>query len=290
VLRAKKSQEPKCNVLITGVSTGIGFGAAKEFLDHGFRVFGSVRNKMDAERIKEDLGHNFTAVIFDVCDSEAINGAARQVEELLDGETLHGLVNSAGIAVSGPLMHIEPDEFSRQLEINVTGVLRVIQAFLPLMGAKIGFEGRPGRIVNVSSVSGRIAFPFIGPYTASKHALEALSDALRRELMLYNIDVVVIEPGNTDTPIWEKAKQRPDYRDTDYAGIINLLRESLIDQPKDALLDVKEVSRIIRLAVSLPDPKSRYLILKRKFMGWYLPRILPDRWLDRIIAKRLGMI
>ncbi len=278
------------NVLITGVSTGIGFGTAQEFLDHGFRVFGSVRHREDAVRLEAELGINFKPVIFDVRDLEAIRTAAAQIEQTLEGESLIGLVNNAGIAVSGPLMHIHPHEFAEQLDINVTGVLRVTQVFLPMLGATDGFKGNPGRIVNISSVSGKIAFPFIGPYTASKHALEALSDALRRELMIYNIDVIVIEPGNTDTPIWEKAKERPDYRDTEYAGIVRLLRESLIDESRQDKLAAREVGRIIRLAVTLPAPKARYLILKRKFMGWYLPRILPDRWLDRIIARRLGMI
>ncbi len=285
----KKYQSPAGNVLITGVSTGIGLGAALEFLEHGCRVFGSVRSKQDADRIKLELGENFTPLIFDVRDSNAIRKAAEIVKKSLMGETLDGLVNNAGISVSGPLMHIRAEEFSEQLDINVTGVLRVTQAFLPLLGAKAGFGGRPGRIVNIGSVSGKIVFPFIGPYTASKHALEALSDTLRRELMIYNIDVIVIVPGNTDTPIWEKAKERPEYQDTDFAEVISFLRENIIHQPKDDFLHIRQVGRIIHLAVTLPNPKSRYLILNRKFMGWYLLRILPDRWLDRVIAKRLRL-
>ncbi len=289
-MKQKEQARTDSSVLITGVSSGIGLAAAQEFIEHGFHVFGSVRSKMDAGRLAEELGVKFTPLIFDVRDSEAIGAAARTTQNALQGKKLDGLVNNVGIAVSGPLMHISPEELSEQFDINVTGVLRVVQAFLPMLGAKKDFAGRPGRIVNISSVSGRIAFPFIGPYAASKHALEALSDALRRELMMYNIDVVVIEPGNTETPIWEKAKARPVYQDTDYAEVISLLRHSLLDQPESDALDAHEVARIIRLAVCLPNPKTRYLILKRKFMGWYLPRLLPDRWLDRIVAKRLGMI
>jgi NAD(P)-dependent dehydrogenase (short-subunit alcohol dehydrogenase family) len=289
-MKQKEQENTDSSVLITGVSSGIGFAAAQEFIEHGFHVFGSVRSKMDAGRLAEELGSDFTPLIFDVRDGEAIAAAARTIENMLQGKKLDGLVNNVGVAVSGPLMHISPKEFSEQFDINVTGVLRVVQAFLPMLGAGKNFAGRPGRIVNISSVSGRIAFPFIGPYAASKHALEALSDALRRELMMYNIDVIVIEPGNTETPIWEKAKARPAYQDTDYAEVISLLRHSLLDQPKSDALDAHEVGRIIRLAVCLPNPKTRYLILKRKFMGWYLPRLLPDRWLDRIVAKRLGMI
>jgi NAD(P)-dependent dehydrogenase (short-subunit alcohol dehydrogenase family) len=278
------------SVMITGVSSGIGYATAAEFLDHEFHVFGSVRNQADADRLKETFGQNFFPLIFDVRDPGAIGSAAEQVGKILNGQTLSGLVNNAGIAVSGPLMHISPEEFSDQLNVSVTGVLRVIRAFLPLLGARSGFEGQPGRIVNISSVNGRIAFPFIGPYTAAKHALEALSDVLRRELMLYKIDVIVIEPGNTATPIWEKAKATPEFADTDYAEIVRFLRKSVFDHAGEDAIDPREVGRSIRLAVTLPNPRSRYLILRHKITGWYLIRIIPDRWLDRIIARRIGMI
>lgn len=289
-MKKKYELEPEPNVLITGVSSGIGYATVSEFLDHGFRVFGSVRNQADADRLKETFDQNFTPVIFDVRDPAAIESAAEQIRQTLNGRTLGGLVNNAGIAVSGPLMHITPEELSNQLDVSVTGVLRVIRAFLPLLGARSGFEGRPGRIVNISSVNGRIAFPFIGPYTAAKHALEALSDVLRRELMLYKIDVIVIEPGNTATPIWEKAKATPEFADTDYAEIVRFLRKSVFDHTGEDAIDPGEIGRSIRLAVTLPNPRSRYPILRHKITGWYLIRLLPDRWLDRIIARRLGMI
>jgi NAD(P)-dependent dehydrogenase (short-subunit alcohol dehydrogenase family) len=144
------------SVVVTGVSTGIGWGCVKVLIAKGFRVFGSVRKKADAERLEKEFGSNFTPLIFDVTDEAGVSAGARQVEAALGGETLLGLVNNAGIAIPGPLIELKIDDFRRQLEVNLTGQLMVTQAFAPLLGADRSRQGAPGRIVMVSSVGGRM--------------------------------------------------------------------------------------------------------------------------------------
>jgi hypothetical protein len=195
------------SVVVTGSSTGIGWGAAKLLIKKGFRVFGSVRKAADGERLVKEFGPNFVPLLFDVTDQAAVNIAADQVSAALGGETLFGLVNNAGIAVAGPVLYLKIDEFRHQLEVNVTGQVITTQAFAPLLGADRSRKGKPGRIVMISSVGGRNATPFMAPYNASKFALEGLSESLRRELMLFGIDVIVIAPGAVATPIWAKAEQ-----------------------------------------------------------------------------------
>jgi NAD(P)-dependent dehydrogenase (short-subunit alcohol dehydrogenase family) len=195
------------SVVVTGVSTGIGWGITKVLIQKGFRVFGSVRKTADAERLSREFGGNFVPLIFDVTDEPAVQTAAQQVREQLKGETLFGLVNNAGIAVPGPLIYLSTDEFRNQLEVNLVSVLIVTKAFVPLLGTDRSLHGKPGRIINVSSAGGKNGGPFLGAYSASKHGLEGFSESLRRELILYGIDVIIIGPGSVATPIWDKAEQ-----------------------------------------------------------------------------------
>src|SRR5919109_487213 len=143
------------SVVVTGVSTGIGWGITKVLIQHGFRVFGSVRKTQDAERLAQEFGENFVPLLFDVTDEAAVQAAAQQVRDRLGGETLFGLVNNAGIAVPAPLMHQAIDDFRHQLEVNLVSVLIVTKAFLPLLGSDRSLRGKPGRIINMSSVSGK---------------------------------------------------------------------------------------------------------------------------------------
>jgi NAD(P)-dependent dehydrogenase (short-subunit alcohol dehydrogenase family) len=207
------------HVVITGSSSGIGRAAVQDLVAHGYHVFGSVRRQADATELQSQLGQNFTPLLFDVTDEAAVQAAADKVSDLLNGQGLSGLVNNAGIGGGGPLMHQPLTEVQRMFEINVLGALRVTQAFLPLLGARFPQLHPPGRLVNISSIAGRIALPFLGAYAGSKHALEALSDSLRRELALYGIDVIVIEPGSVKTPIWERLEREGfanKYVDTHY--------------------------------------------------------------------------
>src|SRR5580693_3425800 len=166
------------SVVVTGASTGIGHGAAKVLVKKGFRVFGSVRKAADGDRLKAELGANFVPLQFDVTDEAAVKAAATAVGAELKGEPLFGLVNNAGIAVPGPLLYLGADELRHQLDVNVVGQMIVTQAFAPLLRAEKGRKSKPGRIVMISSVGGKIATPFMGPYNASKFAIEALSDSL----------------------------------------------------------------------------------------------------------------
>jgi len=152
------------SVVVTGASTGIGWGCVKVLLGGGFHVFGSVRKQTDADRLSKEFGHEFTPLIFDVTDGAAVAGGARQVEAALGGETLFGLVNNAGIAVPGPLLYLKIEAFKRQIDVNLTGQLVVTQAFAPLLGADRSRKGAPGRIVMISSVGGKNAMPFLGAY------------------------------------------------------------------------------------------------------------------------------
>ena len=215
------------SVVVTGVSTGIGWGIAKVMTAKGFRVFGSVRKPADAERLRAELGERFSPLLFDVTDEASVARGAAEVGAVLAGGRLMGLVNNAGIAVAGPLLEASADDFRHQLEVNLIAPMTVIKAFAPLLGTDRARIGPPGRIVNISSVGGRFAAPFVGLYAASKHGLEGLSQSLRRELMLFGIDVIIVAPGSVATPIWDKAEQIDvaPYEKSPYFEIIKRFRD-----------------------------------------------------------------
>ncbi|MEQ1929569.1 MAG: SDR family oxidoreductase [Parvularculaceae bacterium] len=276
--------------VITGVSTGIGRATAKSLIGAGWRVFGSVRKEKDAADASAALGAGFTPLLFDVTDDQAIRAAAQKVEKALAGETLKGLVNNAGVAVAGPVAYLPLDDLKRQLDINLYGPIRAVQAFLPLLGADKRFKGAPGRIVNMSSVAGKMASPFMGPYAMSKHALEAMSESLRRELAVHGIDVVIIGPGAVRTPIWAKADEMDitRYQKTEYGPFLDRLKQSMQAFGEQGL-EPEAIGDLVRVALTSKNPKTRYAALKNKFAMWTLPSILPKRTVDRIVAKRFGM-
>ncbi len=279
------------SIVVTGVSSGIGYGAAKEFIKHSYHVFGSVRKEEDARIIKAELGTSFTPLLLDVTDHEAVLGAASQVEETVGGAGLAGLINNAGTALAGPLMHQPLDEIRQQFEVNVLGLISVTQAFLPLLGAKKPQTHKPGRIVNISSVSGKVAEPFLGAYAGTKHALEGISDSLRRELLTYGIDIIVIRPGAVKTAIWEKGAApvvSGRYAQTDYAGPLDRLQryaEKLVSNGYSP----ETFGKFVRKVFEAERPKTRYAIVPGRFMDWTVPTFLPDRWLDRLIGRSLGL-
>lgn len=278
------------SVVITGVSTGIGRAIAASMAGGGWRVFGSVRKEADAASLRAELGAAFTPLIFDVTDADAIARGAETVRAALGGKTLGGLVNNAGVAVAGPLRYLPLEELQRQIDINVYGPLRVTQAFLPMLGADRRYEGEPGKIVNISSVAGRLASPFMAPYAMSKHALEAFSDSLRREMLVHGIDVIVIGPGAIATPIWAKADEidvEP-YKDTEYHETLNRMR-ALMQEVGYAGLPAEDMGKLVLGIFGNPKPRARYTILRDKFRMWTLPSLLPKRLLDRALAKRFGI-
>jgi NAD(P)-dependent dehydrogenase (short-subunit alcohol dehydrogenase family) len=279
------------SVVVTGVSTGIGYAIAEVLGKHGIEVFGSVRIQPDAERLQSELGKTFTPLLMDVTDDAAVKAAAAVVEAKLGGRTLFGLVNNAGIAGGGPLLHQPIADFRQTLEVNLLGPFRVTQAFAPLLGADRARVGRPGRIIQISSVGGKLAFPFLGSYVASKFALEGMSESLRRELLLYGIDVIIVGPGSVKTPIFDKAQQADlsPYMATDYGPILKGFVEYFINESKKGL-PASRIGETVYKALTARSPRVRYAVVPQRLQNWTLPRVLPKRMLDRMIGKQSGLL
>jgi len=276
------------HVVITGASTGIGWATAKLLLDRGFRVFGSVRRQADAERLRSELGASFIPLLFDVTDEAAVLTAAREVRAALDGETLAGLVNNAGIAVTGPVLGLAADEFRRQLDVNVIGPVIATQAFAPLLGAEPSLRGAKGRIVMVSSLAGKNGNPLTSAYSASKHALEGFSEAARREMMLFGIDVVIVAPGAVKTPIWSKAEEVDisAFRNSPFFPAMERIRKFMLALGENGL-PPERIAEVILRALTSASPRVRYQITPDP-MQQFIVNVLPKRMVDRIIARRLG--
>jgi NAD(P)-dependent dehydrogenase (short-subunit alcohol dehydrogenase family) len=278
------------SVVVTGASTGIGWATVKLLLDKGFRVFGSVRKQADADRLKSEFGPNFTPLLFDVTDEAAVLAAAREVRAALSGETLAGLVNNAGVAVAGPVFELAADEFRRQMDVNVIGPIITTQAFGPLLGSEASLKGPKGRIVMISSVAGKNGNPFTPAYSASKHAIEGLSESLRRELMLFGIDVIIIAPGAVKTPIWSKAEEVDfsPYENSPYFPALQKVRAFTLNLGTIGL-PAEKIAQAVYTALTSAHPKVRYQITPDP-MRHLVTSILPKRMVDKIIAKRLGLI
>jgi NAD(P)-dependent dehydrogenase (short-subunit alcohol dehydrogenase family) len=290
-------------VLITGASGGIGRAAARELLARGWGVFGGVRREEDARILQAELGAGFRPVALDVTDPLSVAGAAGEVEAALGGVNLDALVNCAGIVRLGPLACLSVEALREQFEVNLFGLHEVTRRFLPLLGARRSPPGRspaypparspaypPARIVNLSSGSGRLAMPFFGFYAASKHALEGLSDSLRRELRLYGIRVILIQPSIVRTPMVQKAvAQAEAFRGTEWWPAIQAaLKAAGLDRAGGAL-PVQRVVRVLVRALCSPRPRARYAVPRRRLLGWWLPLALPDRVVDHLVGRALGL-
>lgn len=276
-------------VVVTGASTGIGLASVEILTKHGFFVFGSVRKSADAERLQSRFGDDFSPLLLDVTDAGAVARAAQEVDARLGGATLAGLVNNAGVAVPGPLLHLSIADLRHQLETNLIGQLQVTQAFAPLLGARKPQGGAPGRIVNMSSVAGRFASPFLGAYSASKFAFESMSDALRRELMVYGVDLIVIQPGMIATPIWDKADSRDfsHFDATIYGPAARRMRKWAVDGGR-AAPGPELVAKAVLRALTARRPPARIPVANG--IGRALPSLLPARFVDWLVARRLGFI
>jgi len=275
-------------VVVTGASKGIGRACARRLARLGFRVYAGVRSDVDAEQIRGEGDGRILPIRLDVTDPSAVAAAAERIDAECGAAGLAGLVNNAGIAVAGPLEILPIDEFRRQLEVNVVGQLAVTQAFLPAL------RRARGRIVNMGSISGRSALPFTGAYAASKHALEAMTDALRVELRPWGIEVVIVEPGVIATPIWETSiraasqslEQVPAEALELYADRIDAVR-GMVEHNTERGLPADAVARVVAHALTATRPKTRYLVGRDARLRAWLQR-LPDRWRDSLIAWRLG--
>ncbi len=272
--------------VVTGCSTGIGKGIVEYFCAKEIIVLAGVRSETDARNLLAEFGEKVVPLIFDMTDENAIDRAVEKIESIVKETGLFALVNNAGVAISIPILDMDAERLRYQLEVNLVSVVMLTKKLLPLLGARDDYPHQPGRIINISSVSGKIAFPFLGPYVMSKHGLEGFSDVLRRELIPFNIKVVVIEPGNTDTPIWSKVPDPDTLKDSYYHPMLVRVFRSLERMTEDAL-PVNKIARAVYRAATVPKPKTRYAYPNRYFTGWLIPRFIPDRWLDQIVAQKL---
>ena len=279
------------DVVVTGVSTGIGWGTTKVLVSKGFRVFGSVRKQADADRLQTEFGNGFVPLIMDITDAGAVHQAAEKVGSMIGDRNLVGLVNNAGVVVSGPLLYLRPSEYRRQLEVNMVSPLVVIQAFAPLLGTDEERQGPRGRIVNITSSGAKVPIPLLGAYSASKSGLEGMSDVLRLELMLFGIDLVMIEPGFVNTTMYDKGEKEDlsEFKPTEYWNAVQNFQKFIVAEGRKGF-SPERLGEAVHLALSTAKPKARYAVIKQRFKNWTLPRLLPARMLDAVVAKQLGFI
>ena len=277
----------KKSILITGVSSGIGHGTLSYFVKKGFHVYGSVRNSKDANKLKKIFRENFTPLIFDVTKEAQVKKAASIVKKDLKNSNLLALVNNAGVAISGPILLQKVKDFEKQININLNGAFRVLKFFAPLCGAEKNNNSKKGVIFNISSISGKIGMPGVGAYTASKFGLEGLSHSLRRELIRYGVDVVIIGPGPIKSEIFDKIDKKflETLKKSDYAKVAKNIPKRMKNAKKIAF-PAEEVGKLIFNALHDPNRKTRYTITPNKLMYWTLPMLITDRMLDKMITKR----
>jgi NAD(P)-dependent dehydrogenase (short-subunit alcohol dehydrogenase family) len=274
--------------VVTGASTGIGEACALHLDGLGFQVFAGVRNQVDSETLQRQASARLRPIFIDVTKVDTIELAARSVAAEVGIAGLSGLVNNAGIVVGGPLEFLPLAELRKQFEVNVIGQIAVTQAFLSLLR-----QGR-GRVVNMSSLNGRVAMPFVGPYAASKFGLEALTDALRVELNPWGIEVISIQPGAIATPIWHKSVAHaeevsrgfPAEAEQLYGAPLDAVRRRTVQREQNGL-PPQEVARVVARALTAKRPKTRYLVGREVRVLAILVKFLPDRVRDWFIRQAL---
>lgn len=276
------------SVLVTGASTGIGRATALRLDGSGWRVFAGVRKQADAESLRQEASPSLVPVTLDVTDPEQIAAAAERIEAESDGD-LEGLVNNAGVAVPGPLETVPLDDLRHQLEVNLVAYVAVTQAMLPLV------RRAEGRIVFLASIGGRIAFPFGGPYHASKFATEAIGDVFRQELRPWGIEVAIIEPGSIDTPIWgrgqDKAAEieaRSPQMNLLYGAALEKFRK-VIESTAERGIPPEKVAKAIAHALESRRPKTRYLVGLDAQVQARIQPFIPTRLFDKIVARQLNL-
>lgn len=275
-------------VVITGASTGIGAACALDCAGRGMTVFAGVRDPLAGEALAAKGGSLLIPITLDVTDERSITRSVEVVQRVIGEGGLGGLVNNAGIVIGSPLEVIPLPQLRKQLEVNVIGQIAVTQAFLPLLR-----RGR-GRIVNMGSIAGRATIPLLGPYSASKFALEALTDALRMELQPWGIQVSIIEPGAIATPIWEKSAREAE----DIEALVSKEAKALygeaviqirkaIAQAAQRAIPPEAVVRAVHHALTASRPHTRYLVGSDARLRAWMVKWLPDRVQDRVLAWAL---
>ena len=275
-------------VVITGASSGIGRECALYLDRRGFRVFAGVRKAADGEALARAASARLTPLILDVTDARSVTESAATVKLALGNAPLVGIVNNAGIGIGGVVEYLAPSELRRQMEVNLIGPLAVIQAFMPMLRAS------RGRIVNISSVGGKVATPFVGPYCASKFALEALSDSMRAELKPWGIHVSIVEPGAVKTAMFEKARSAvedalgslPPEGLQYYGKEVELMR-GLIASQELVAVNAEAVAKVVEHALIAPRPRTRYLVGRDAKLMAFFHWLLPDRAFDGLLSMAM---
>jgi NAD(P)-dependent dehydrogenase (short-subunit alcohol dehydrogenase family) len=278
------------DLLVTGASTGIGRACVAYLAGKGHTVFAGVRKESDATSISDEIGERAVPVILDVTDAEAIERAATYIRSRVGPSGLAGLVNNAGVAMGGPLEYLPIESWRMQLEVNVIGQIAVTQAMMPLL------RDATGRIVFIGSIGGRTGTPLMGPYNASKFALEGIAESFRQEIAPFGMKVVLIEPGAVKTAIWEKGRGQADDLERDlpaeaverYRPLIGAVRKLIDRQDKMGVQPVR-VAHVVERALFSERPRSRYLVGMDAKIGGALARVLPDGTKDALTARLTGM-
>jgi NAD(P)-dependent dehydrogenase (short-subunit alcohol dehydrogenase family) len=279
-------------VVVTGASTGIGRACALQLAASGFDVLAGVRRVQDGEQLREAAGSNgsLTPLRLDVTDPDSVREAGAAVEERTGERGLAGLVNNAGIALGGPLEYLPLDDVRRQLEVNFIGQVAVTQAMLGQL-RKAG-----GRIVNMGSIGGRTPPPFAAPYAASKAALRATSESLRRELRPWGIWVATVQPGAIATPIWDKGaadaediRQRlPDGAVEHYGNVLSNIGATA-EKMGASGMPPERVARVVEHALTARRPRRDYVVGRDAKMQIVLDRVLPTRAFDALVRRFMGI-
>jgi NAD(P)-dependent dehydrogenase (short-subunit alcohol dehydrogenase family) len=277
-------------IVITGASTGIGAACALHLDRLGFTVFAGVRKLEDGAVLQTSSSDRLIPILLDVTDHPSIQDSLTKVSERCGSTGLYGLVNNAGIAVPAPLEAIPIPDLRRQLEVNVIGQVAVTQAFLPLI------RQAQGRIINMGSIAGRAAMPLMGPYSASKFALEAITDSLRLEVQQWGIHVSIIEPGAITTPIWAKSSEEATHREAAVGAELRMLYEPMVAAVRKVVEDAvrraipsEVVAKVVEEALTARMPKTRYLVGMDAKVRVLIGKVLSDRLLDRLLIKALKL-
>ena len=222
---------------------------------------------------------------------EEISNAKEEVKTILKNNNsyLSCIINNAGIALGGPIRYLDVDVFRKQFEVNLFGLIEVTKSFLGMLIDKNDYKMK-NKIINIGSISGKRSYPFVGPYTASKHALEGFTDSLRRELLIHNVDVVLIQPGPIKTAIWDKVPKIDDnpFLKTEYENSLRQFNKAYIKSGSKGLNPKIIGDRVVKILMT-NKPRTRYVITPNYFMNYFLTQILPDRWMDKLFAKVLKL-
>lgn len=272
-------------VLITGTSSGIGYGAAKVLGKAGYRVIATVRTDADAERLKRELGENIHPVLCDVTHSIEVAKLPEHVTRVSENGCLDVLINNAAIELIGPAQLQDMAEIRALFETNVFGLMSVTRTLLPLLGAAPQANNHRGRIINISSVGGVLALPLLSSYVATKHAIEGYSHSLRRELRAMGIKVVIVGPGAVKSAIWKKHLPKL-YEGTAYEASMGNIKALMASSEQGAATE-EAAGEHLRYVIEQPSPKARYVFLRNRLMNWTIPTMLSHEMVDRMLGRMI---